>query len=230
MNLRERLKALVEEMESEALRLRDVRNYSGSVIGPWARKLAAILAESESDPQQKILNCDCQCGGTGLIGVAVSRAEHACGGDERSCARICPVEVEACETRPCECACHSAGRLERLLTTKAPLGLERRELPTSISLALASENEAERAMWQLCGGPRGDRWRMTVLASIDHGALHVSIAHSHRYPTWGEIKAVRAWAWDEDTEVVMVLRRRDYVNVHPNCFHLWTSACGREGR
>lgn len=70
-----------------------------------------------------------------------------------------------------------------------------------------------------------------VIASVDDGALHVSISHSHRYPTWDEIRAVRDWAFPEETEVVMVLARKsEYVNLHPNCFHLWESACGREGR
>ena len=77
----------------------------------------------------------------------------------------------------------------------------------------------------------GKHNHISVIASVDGGSLHLSIAHSQRYPTWDEILAVRAWAFDEDTEVVMVLARKgEYVNVHSNCFHLWESACGREGR
>jgi len=80
-------------------------------------------------------------------------------------------------------------------------------------------------------GHIGKHNRISVIASIDGGAMHVSIAHSQRYPTWDEILAVRSWAFPEETEVVMVLARRsEYVNVHNNCFHLWESACGREGR
>src|SRR5258706_9285120 len=91
----------------------------------------------------------------------------------------------------------------------------------------------------ICPVPGGRLWighsgkhnRISVIISIDADALHVSIAHSNRYPTWDEILAVRAWAFPDDTEVVMVLaRREEYVNVHNNCFHLWESACGREGR
>jgi len=90
-----------------------------------------------------------------------------------------------------------------------------------------------------CTVPGGRLWighvgkhnRRSVIASLDGGALHLSIAHSQRYPTWDEILAVRAWAFPEETEVVMVLARKsEYVNVHNNCFHLWESACGREGR
>lgn len=80
-------------------------------------------------------------------------------------------------------------------------------------------------------GHSGKHNRMSVIASVDSGALHVSIAHSNRYPTWDEILAVRAWAFPDDTEVVMVLaRKEEYVNLHNNCFHLWESACGRESR
>lgn len=72
---------------------------------------------------------------------------------------------------------------------------------------------------------------LSIIASVDGGSGHVSIAHNSRYPTWDEILAVRAWAFPDDVEVVMVLARAsDYVNVHQNCFHLWESACGREGR
>lgn len=75
----------------------------------------------------------------------------------------------------------------------------------------------------------GNRFRLIV--SIDHGWLHASISHAKRYPTWNEIKAVRDWAFPSDMEVVMVLpRAMDYVNIHQTTFHLWTSACGEEGR
>lgn len=72
---------------------------------------------------------------------------------------------------------------------------------------------------------------MSIIASVDRGYMHVSVAHSSRYPTWDEIHTIRDWAFPEDMEVVMVLPREvDYVNLHRNCFHLWESACGEEGR
>lgn len=80
-------------------------------------------------------------------------------------------------------------------------------------------------------GQVGKHGMFSAIASVDQGSLHVSIAHNIRYPTWDEILAVRAWGFPEDMEVVMVLARKgEYVNVHQNCFHLWESACGREGR
>lgn len=67
---------------------------------------------------------------------------------------------------------------------------------------------------------------MAVIASYDatpHGRLlHVSISRQDRYPTWGEIKAVREAFFEADEDVMMLLpKRAHYVNVHPNCFHLW---------
>ncbi len=84
-------------------------------------------------------------------------------------------------------------------------------------------------------GHSGKHDWISVIASVDVGSLHVSIArypaHSQRYPAWDEILAIRAWAFPEETEVVMVLAcKSEYVNVHNNCFHLWESACGRERR
>jgi hypothetical protein len=72
---------------------------------------------------------------------------------------------------------------------------------------------------------------LSVITSIDGGFRHLSVAHPIRYPTWAEIMRLRHWYFPAEMEVVMVLARRsEYVNVHPNCFHLWESACGREGR
>lgn len=72
---------------------------------------------------------------------------------------------------------------------------------------------------------------MSVLCSVDGGYMHMSIALPHRYPTWDEILSVRKWAFPDDMECVLVLARAsEYVNVHKNCFHVWESRCGQEGR
>lgn len=175
------------------------------------------------------------CLGACVIGVRRTRAVHACGGDERLCVTRCPIEAMEIGNEPCP-DCSTTDTFDRLLTIKPPLGLQRATMPASVEAALNRMGEAQRLLWMV-GSRRGESpWRITVLASLDgepgeRPSLHVSISHTFRYPTWEEIKAVRAWAWDEDTEVVMVLaRRRDYVNISPNCFHLWTSRCGKEGR
>ena len=52
---------------------------------------------------------------------------------------------------------------------------------------------------------------------------HVSISHPRRYPTWDEILDARYVFFDEDAEVFQVLPpKQEYVNLHPNCFHLWS--------
>lgn len=63
----------------------------------------------------------------------------------------------------------------------------------------------------------------TIETGKPHGRLrHVSISHADRYPTWDEIKAVRERFYAPTEDVMMVLPRVDlYVNLHPNCFHLW---------
>jgi hypothetical protein len=84
--------------------------------------------------------------------------------------------------------------------------------------------------------PGGSLWlsrekHLRLIVSVDGGYLHASISHPDRYPTWAEIMRVRDWIFPAEMEVVMVLARRsEYVNLHPNCFHLWQSRCGEEGR
>jgi|SRR5579862_6186427 len=50
---------------------------------------------------------------------------------------------------------------------------------------------------------------------------HLSISTPHRYPTWDEIKAARYDLIPDDVIVAMLLPpKSEYVNLHPNCFHL----------
>lgn len=95
----------------------------------------------------------------------------------------------------------------------------------------ATEHRSTVAGGRMWIAQLGKHGMLSMIASVDQGSLHLSIAHNKRYPTWDEILALRAWAFPEDMEVVMVLARKgEYVNVHQNCFHLWESACGQEGR
>jgi len=79
-------------------------------------------------------------------------------------------------------------------------------------------------------------WRgagLVVLVSDDathHGTLrHISISHKHRYPTWEEIKAVRAAFMPADVDAMMMLPvAADYVNLHPNTFHIWQTPAAWE--
>lgn len=62
---------------------------------------------------------------------------------------------------------------------------------------------------------------MTCFINIEMGLYHLSLAHPRRYPTWDEIKAVRyALLPDERTFALLFPPMAQYVNLHPNCFHL----------
>jgi hypothetical protein len=66
--------------------------------------------------------------------------------------------------------------------------------------------------------------RMIVTREVyrDHSLRwHLSISHSDRYPTWDEIKNARyALMPDEITMAMLLPPKAQYVNLHPNCFHL----------
>jgi hypothetical protein len=59
-----------------------------------------------------------------------------------------------------------------------------------------------------------------VLLSSDP-AWHLSISHPHRYPNWDEIHDARYQLVPDDVTMAMILPpKSEYVNLHPNCFHL----------
>lgn len=59
---------------------------------------------------------------------------------------------------------------------------------------------------------------------------HLSISHPLRYPTWDEIKEARYSLLSRTKDFAMILPREgDYVNIHPNCFHLWEIKKGEMG-
>lgn len=52
---------------------------------------------------------------------------------------------------------------------------------------------------------------------------HASISHNERYPTWDEILDIRYTFFDSNNDVFQVLPpKNEYVNIHKNCFHLWS--------
>ena len=62
-----------------------------------------------------------------------------------------------------------------------------------------------------------------VLVTNDPGiGLHLSISHRNRYPTWDEIKQAREkFLPDALTFAILFPPKAEYVNMHPNCFHLY---------
>ena len=56
---------------------------------------------------------------------------------------------------------------------------------------------------------------------------HLSLSCVDRYPTWEEILDCRYTFFKDTDEVFQVLPPKgEYINLHPNCFHLW-HAIGR---
>jgi hypothetical protein len=52
---------------------------------------------------------------------------------------------------------------------------------------------------------------------------HGSVSCHHRYPTWNEILDVRYTFFGPQDDVFQVLPpKSEYVNLHKNCFHLWS--------
>ncbi|MCK5644168.1 MAG: hypothetical protein KAJ19_25440 [Gammaproteobacteria bacterium] len=52
---------------------------------------------------------------------------------------------------------------------------------------------------------------------------HMSIAHPRRYPTWDEISEARDKLLPHELVFAQIMPGSwdEYVNLHPNCFHLW---------
>lgn len=51
---------------------------------------------------------------------------------------------------------------------------------------------------------------------------HLSISHPHRYPTWDEIRNARFVMTPNEVTMAFILPpSSEYVNIHPNCFHLF---------
>jgi hypothetical protein len=61
-----------------------------------------------------------------------------------------------------------------------------------------------------------------IIASDGMGWEHVSVSIETRAPTWDEMCWVKDLFWDEDECVLQYHPPREvYVNLHPNCLHLW---------
>jgi hypothetical protein len=59
------------------------------------------------------------------------------------------------------------------------------------------------------------------------GWEHVSVSRQRHPPNWEEMCFVKDLLWDAEEVVVQFHpRRSQYVNVHPNCLHLWRHVGG----
>jgi hypothetical protein len=66
---------------------------------------------------------------------------------------------------------------------------------------------------------------LAVAVSSDqtpHGTLlHATLSYPGHYPSWRDIKVVKASLFGDIDAMMVLPRAEDYVAVHPNCFHLW---------
>jgi len=63
---------------------------------------------------------------------------------------------------------------------------------------------------------------VNVIASDGMGWEHVSVSRRDRVPNWDEMCRIKALFWDDEDVVIQFHPRvSDYVNLHPNCLHLW---------
>jgi len=82
-----------------------------------------------------------------------------------------------------------------------------------------------KANWRQFNHPLGGKWYrwgdLAVCVALEGGLHHMSISHPYRYPTWDEIYTARYDLLPDNIQVALILPpRAQYVNVHPNCFHL----------
>lgn len=61
-----------------------------------------------------------------------------------------------------------------------------------------------------------------VIVSNGDGWDHVSVSHPSKIPTWEDMQFIKDLFFKPD-EIVMQIHPKncDYVNIHPNCLHLW---------
>ena len=50
---------------------------------------------------------------------------------------------------------------------------------------------------------------------------HFSISCQYRYPTWEEILEAKEFLFGDIDAMMIMPKKKDYVSIHPNCFHVW---------
>jgi hypothetical protein len=72
--------------------------------------------------------------------------------------------------------------------------------------------------------PAGGLVKLNCIASDGMGWEHVSVSirNAGRVPTWHEMCLVKGLFWDDyDCCVQFHPPKKDYVNDHPGCLHIW---------
>jgi len=61
-----------------------------------------------------------------------------------------------------------------------------------------------------------------VIASDGMGWEHVSVSLFDRTPTWEEMQRIKDLFWNDDETVIQYHpSKKEYINQHPFCLHLW---------
>ncbi len=64
--------------------------------------------------------------------------------------------------------------------------------------------------------------QLKVICSDKMGWEHVSVSHHKRTPTWDEMCFIKNLFWhEEDIAVQFHPAKKDYINNHPYCLHLF---------
>lgn len=90
----------------------------------------------------------------------------------------------------------------------------------------------KKPKWRRFEHPWPGQWfawgDVRACVSSDDGLWHLSISCAYRYPTWDEIYA--AWydlvpgAGSTTIGAIILPTKAEYVNLHPNCFHVYQLA------
>lgn len=92
-----------------------------------------------------------------------------------------------------------------------------------------------KAKWQQFRHPMGGQWYRwgdcSAHVALEIGLWHLSISHPRRYPSWDEI--YQAWydlipEAQNRTGAIILPKKVEYVNIHPNCFHVHELSDGEE--
>jgi len=63
---------------------------------------------------------------------------------------------------------------------------------------------------------------LCVISSDGIGWEHVSVSLLSRTPTWDEMCRIKDLFWNDDETVIQYHpAKKDYINQHPFCLHLW---------
>lgn len=83
----------------------------------------------------------------------------------------------------------------------------------------------DNAKW-VCFSVMGYARQINVIAAIEPDWDHVSVSCEYSCPDWNEMDQIKDIVWGEDALVVQFHPPKNddnnpYVNLHPNCLHLW---------